>query len=704
MRDTVNFLTENVPSSYRNHFAATCLSIVDKIAYKFNPCTPSSNIKMFRSLLLLGSVALATCLSISSELPTNYEYYTSDGIKSGLSVDQPYFTLNNKNISIYSGAMHYFRVPRAYWSDRLRKIRAAGLNAVETYIAWNLHEPESGYYDFGDGGTTMEDFLHLEEFFETAKQEDLFVIVRPGPYICSEFEFGAYPSWLLREKNNIRVRTSDEVYTKYVSRWFNVLMPILAKHQFTKGGPIISLQVENEYAYFSGVDKEHLKQLRQLMLDNGIVELLTTTDNPSYKSSGTIPDLFFMTGDFGSNAASNFQQLQSVQPNKPVMVMEYYTGGSDVWGVTHNGHKDAAEFGQTFEDILAYPGSVNIYMFHGGTSFGFLSGGTSSNNDDYNSGFAGGKINNYDFDGCLKEDGDYGEKYYIVKDLVAKYVQIPTKLPPMPEIIPRVAYANVAIEKEIPLGILLATVPSVKSVNVIGMEDMDINNGSGQSYGYTIYRKRNLNLKAGSVLKIVGRVCDSVIVLVNGIRVSPILETVADLNQFGTWTTVNSTITLTDVDLEDATVDLFVENWGRVYFGLFKQYKGLWQGGVEINDEPIYSWIIYALEFKKSWTNSLKYWTDVSSTSSIDEPRLFKGNLEINDTPRDTYVYMEEWTNGIVIVNGFVLGRYRRMGPQQTLYLPAPFLKKGSNDIVIFEHFRPKGYVSFVADPIYAVH
>lgn len=156
-------------------------------------------------------------LSISTE-PTNYEHYISSGISSGLSADQPYFTLNGKNISIYSGAMHYFRVPRAYWRDRLKKIRAAGLNSVETYVAWNLHEPQSGVYDFGSGGSEMEDFLHIEEFLKTAQEEDLFVIVRSGPYICAEYNFGGFPSWLLREEQ-MGFRTDEPTYLKYVERY-----------------------------------------------------------------------------------------------------------------------------------------------------------------------------------------------------------------------------------------------------------------------------------------------------------------------------------------------------------------------------------------------------------------------------------------------------------------------------------------------------
>ncbi|KAK5649401.1 hypothetical protein RI129_000430 [Pyrocoelia pectoralis] len=232
-------------------------------------------------------------------LPTLYDYYTAGGITTGLSATQNYFTLNNKNISLYSGSLHYFRVPQEYWRDRLRKMKAAGLNAVDTYVPWNLHEPEIGNYDFGHGGSDMQEFLNLETFLRTAQEEDLLAIVRPGPYICSEWEFGGLPSWLLREKD-FEVRTSKPSFMKHVTRYFNVLLPILAALQFTLGGPIIAFQVENEYGAvklwpFYDTDKVYLEQLRQLNINNGIVELMLTSDNVVlHGDGGTLPKHFLM--------------------------------------------------------------------------------------------------------------------------------------------------------------------------------------------------------------------------------------------------------------------------------------------------------------------------------------------------------------------------------------------------------------------------
>ncbi|XP_048524529.1 beta-galactosidase-1-like protein 2, partial [Dendroctonus ponderosae] len=227
-------------------------------------------------LLCLFSILPALfCWVSSADLPTNYEYFTEGGIVAGLNADQRYFKLNEKEITIFSGAFHYFRVHSSQWRDRLRKMRAAGLNTIETYVSWNLHEYHSGAFDFGHGGSDFEEFLDIAEFIKIAQEEDLFVLVRAGPYICSEWEFGGLPSWLLREKD-IKVRTSDEVFLKYVARFWGELLQILEPLQFTNGGPIIAFQVENEYGNTGNHDSEYLRALASIYRDNEIKELLYT--------------------------------------------------------------------------------------------------------------------------------------------------------------------------------------------------------------------------------------------------------------------------------------------------------------------------------------------------------------------------------------------------------------------------------------------
>ncbi|KAG5886129.1 hypothetical protein JTB14_021351 [Gonioctena quinquepunctata] len=641
-------------------------------------------------------MALVDVSSTTSSLPTNYEYYTSEGINRGLSADQPYFTLNERNISIYSGAMHYFRVPRAYWRDRLRKMRAAGLNTVETYVPWNLHEPRSGEFDFGNGGNDMSDFLNLEEFLKTAQEEDLFAIVRSGPYICAEFEFGGFPSWLLREKD-IEVRTSNAVYVKLVTRFFNVLLPILASLQFINGGPILMFQVENEYANSGKKDYQYLKLLRQQLIDHGIKELLVTSDNPSRGAGGTIRNLFFMTGNFNTEPTKQLDMLRKLQPNRPLMTMEYWSGWYDVWGSRHN-NQTVEVYKGVYEEILKYPSSVNIYMFHGGTNFGFMNGAENRKFDEENSDYHS-IISSYDYSAPLDQAGRYTDKYFATKELLEKYNPIKTKLPEIPQELGTTVFSSVEIQQQLSFESALETLTPLYSKEVVSMEMLDLNNKSGQSYGYIVYRKTNLDIPANAVLTIEGRVCDTVMVLVNGELVSPWLEKAADLNKFGTSRVKNGTLILSSIELTGATLDLVVENGGRVNIRVYKQLKGLWQGGVLLNDNYISDWTIYPLEFKKSWTGSLSGWQPFDASSS--GPFLFRGSLLVNDPSQDTLVDMSLWTKGVVIVNGFVLGRYARMGPIQTLYLPAPFLKSGENSIIIFEHFKPHSKVDFSREHVY---
>ncbi|GLV44152.1 beta galactosidase [Carabus blaptoides fortunei] len=633
------------------------------------------------------------------EAPTLYQHYTAGGVNTGLSAKSPQFTLNDKNITLYSGAMHYFRVPRQYWRDRLRKMRAAGLNTVETYVPWNLHEPEPGTYDFGNGGTDMQDFLALEEFLKTAQEEDLLAIVRPGPYICAEWEFGGLPSWLLREKD-ITVRSSDKKFMKHVTRYFNVLIPILAMLQFTKGGPIVAVQIEKDYASTrvnnNPVDKVYLNQLENLLIKNGIVELLVTTDTMWNGDAGAFPGAL-QTAIFQNNPEWELQQLQRLQPNKPLMVMEYWTGWLDHWTENHN-TRSADEYADVLRRILEFPASVNLYMFHGGTSWGFLNGANDNTMD--NEGFQP-DTTSYDYDAPLTEAGDYTEKYTRTKELIRTHNTVITRLPDPPAETPRVAYPSVPVTEQLTLAEIEDQV-SNKVVNreLLPMELLPINNNAGQSYGYIVYKKTNVNIPANSVLKIGGRVCDTVMVLVNGVLKSKSLSSSADLDGFGYWRQYDSELNLGPEETQNATLELVVENWGRNNFGWlsqFKQFKGLWQGAVSINAENLYDWEMYPLEFKKKWTNGLVNWHAVQRVSS---PSLYRAKFTVSDL-QDTYLDMREWTKGFVIINGFVLGRHAMVGPQMTLYIPAPLLKRGENDIIVFEHFNPAKEIKFVTDPIF---
>ncbi|KAF5275961.1 hypothetical protein FQA39_LY00757 [Lamprigera yunnana] len=638
-------------------------------------------------------------------LPTLYEHYTAGGVTSGLSTNQNYFTLNGKNITLYSGSLHYFRVPQPYWRDRLRKMRAAGLNTVETYVPWNLHEPEIGQYDFGYGDSDFREFLDLVTFLKTAQEEDLLAIVRPGTYICSEWEFGGLPSWLLRTKDLV-VRSSNVSFMNYVTKYFTVLLPLLVMLQFTLGGPIIAFQIENEYAsttqpFVFTPDKIYLEQLRKLYIGNGIKELLFTSDSSILGTLGTLPKHFLMTANFANDPEWNFGFLKFHQSNKPVMAMEFWTGWFDRWSEEHH-TRDNDNFYDVLDRILRYPASVNMYMFHGGTNWGFLNGanlfwGTSN-------AWISHDTTSYDYDAPLSEAGDYTPKYDMVKRLIEKYNQIHTKLPVQPSTTEKVAYFPLTVTEYLSFEDVIDRIPeSFAYTHPVAMELLPINHNSGQGYGYIIYKKINLDIPANSVLKIEGHACDTVMVLINGVLVSKVLSGPKDLNGFGYWRINNGKLSLENEQTINATLMLVSENWGRNNFGWleqFQQFKGLWQGNILLNEKILTDWEIQPLEFKSKWNKNLSGWKNLKKANLVG-PTLYKVSLNVNK-PKDTFIDMREWNKGIVIVNGFVLGRYAaKLGPQQTLYLPAPLLREGSNDIVVFEHFTAAKQVSFTSEHVF---
>ncbi|CAH0563091.1 unnamed protein product [Brassicogethes aeneus] len=650
----------------------------------------------------------------ASPLPSLYQHYTQGEITSGLSTQQPYFTLNGRNISIYSGAVHYFRVPPEYWRDRLRKMRHAGLNTVETYVPWNLHEPEPGKYDFGNGGTDWQDFLNLEKFLKTAQEEDLLAIIRPGPFICAEWEFGGFPSWLLREKN-IKVRTSDANYMKHVTRFFNALLPILAALQFTSGGPIIAFQVENEYGSSERMtsinpfqpDLNYVQDLINLMKSNGIKELLFSSDNSvDHGTRGTIPSELFQTANFNKNPEQQFDMLKMLQPNRPSMCMEFWAGWFDHWFEKHY-VGNVSNFKDVYERILKYPASVNLYMFHGGTSFGFLNGANIKGKIDQP--FAEIQrnfqpdITSYDYDAPLTEYGDYNLKYFVVKELIEQYNPVKTRLPEFVTPLKLVEYKSISTTDFMGFHDVLSHINIncvIISENIVPMEFLNINNNTGQSFGYVIYRKNHLDLNKTFTLKFDGYVYDAATVYVNGKLISKKPNNLNDLDGFGFYRQKNAILKVNlPVSLKNATLEIMVENMGRNNFGQlewFTQLKGL-HNNFYINNQEIKNYEILPLEFKKSFTSTLSWKKQQQNTK---QPGLHKAILPITKK-FDTFLDMKNWTWGIVIINGFILGRYNNLGPQKSLYLPAPLLNIGNNEILVFENYEGSDNISFSGKPIF---
>ncbi|PSN48316.1 Beta-galactosidase-1-like protein 3 [Blattella germanica] len=462
-----------------------------------------------------------------------------------------------------------------------------------------MHEPEQDVYDFGDGGNDMSIFLDVVKYIKMAQEEDLLVLVRPSPYICSEWDFGGMPSWLLRYPGLV-VRSSEPQFLERVRKYNNKLLPLFKELQFTRGGPIIGFQIENEYGGLiedgSPIDMKYLLFLKDEFEKHNIVELLYTSDNPSiHGERGAIPEVL-QTANFQTNPENELSLLKKFQPNKPLMVMEFWAGWFDHW-FEHHHTTPVAGFSDTLDRILKFPSSVNLYMFHGGTNFGFLNGANVKGDFPH-------------YNAPLSEAGDYTDKYRVCKELVEKYNKVITKLPPPPAESKKVTFPSIPITEQMDYTQILENIgPEDRDVtdDVVSMEHLKINNGNGQSYGYIIYRHSSgVKVKESSKLQIKdGVVHDMAIVLLDEERQTEILTNQNQLKGFGYWETPNSVLNIESKTKKTKTLDILVENWGRVNFGLhsdFEQCKGLRKGTkILFDNEHVKGWETFSLQFKSKW-------------------------------------------------------------------------------------------------------
>lgn len=555
------------------------------------------------------------------------------------------FYLNGEPFKIISGAFHYFRTVPEYWQDRIEKLVNMGCNTVETYIPWNFHEPEKDNFRF-DGMHDIERFIHL------AEKLGLYIIIRPSPYICSEWEFGGLPAWLLRDRN-MRLRCSYEPYLNAVKEYYSVLIPKLVPHQCDRGGGVILVQLENEYGYY-GNDTAYLEFLRDTLRELGVTVPFVTSDGPwsepIFKSgmlNGALP-----TGNFGSGAEWQFGQMRKyIGENKPLMCMEFWNGWFDAWGEEH--HTTSPEKAASELDELLKRGSVNFYMFEGGTNFGFMSG--------RNGGSKTGDVTSYDYDAPLTEDGQITEKYRLFKEVIAKYTDI-HEIPLTTEIRRR-AYGRISCTGKTDLFSVLdkISVP-VKSSYPLTMEDI------GQDYGYILYRTKIRDIETVSEIRLEGA-ADRVQCYHNG-------EFVYTAFAENMWEKFEPQQKRTS-----GIIDLLCENTGRENFGtgLENQRKGI-SGGVKINDHRHFGFEIYPLPLDERQIAALDFGIGYIENT----PAFYRFELDI-DEPCDTFLDTDGFGKGCAFVNGFNIGRFWEIGPQKRLYIPAPLLQIGKNTIVIFE-------------------
>lgn len=558
---------------------------------------------------------------------------------------QEEFYLDDQPFKIISGSIHYFRVVPEYWRDRLEKLRLMGCNTVETYVPWNLHEPQEGQFHFEKG-------LDLRHFIEIAQEVGLYVILRPAPYICAEWEFGGLPYWLLQDPK-MKLRFSYPNFMAKIQRYFAQLLPQVTDLQIQAGGPIILMQVENEYGGY-GNDKVYLRQMAQLMRDNGVTVPLVTSDGPWHDmlDNGSIPDIALPTINCGSDIKKWFQRLRAFHgTKKPLMVMEFWIGWFDAWGDEAHHTTSVASATKELRDILA-EGSVNIYMFHGGTNFGFTSGAN------YYEKLAP-DVTSYDYDALLTEWGDITEKYTAFQQVIGEYTELPQF--PLSTEIKKKAYGTLQAKERVSLFATLERLAKpTRSPYPLTMEELN------QATGYVYYRSQLGKARPVEDFRLISCM-DRVNVFVN--------ETLA-MTQYDQEIGVKQPLSLT---AEENELGLLVENMGRVNYSvkMNHQHKGI-QDGVIINEAFQADWEIFSLPM-----DNLEQ-VDFSAGYEEGQPSFTRFELLVEEVG-DTFVELSGWGKGFVTVNGFNLGRFWEVGPQKRLYVPGPVLKEGVNEVIVFE-------------------
>ncbi|MBB3126323.1 beta-galactosidase [Paenibacillus rhizosphaerae] len=554
------------------------------------------------------------------------------------------FYMNDEPVQILSGAIHYFRVVPEYWEDRLIKLKACGLNTVETYVPWNLHEPQKGEFQF-------EGIADLVKFIELAGSLGLYVIVRPSPYICAEWEFGGLPSWLLAD-SDMRLRCYHQPFLDHVDDYYDVLLPKLKPLLCTQGGPVIALQIENEYGSY-GNDKQYLNYLKNAMISRGMDVLLFTSDGPedAMLQGGMVEDVL-ATVNFGSRARESFEKLREYQPDAPVMCMEFWDGWFDHWREEHH-TRPPADAAFVLDEMLSLGASVNFYMFHGGTNFGFWSGANGHTEDSYEP-----TVTSYDYDALLSENGEPTDKYFAVRDIIAKHLPLPAD--ELPDPIAKKAYGKVAMTELAALSANLDRISAaVRSPYPEPMEKL------GQNYGFIQYRTFIPGPRPKEEL-FVQDLRDRALVYLNG-------ELAGTLDRSEPGTKIEFEVPPGGVQLT-----LLVENMGRINYGPYmKDRKGITEG-VRHGRQFLSDWTTYPLPL-----NDLSG-LDFHAQQPQQGPAFYRGELQVHEQA-DTFLSLNGWTKGVVFINGFNLGRYWNIGPQKTLYVPGPLLREGANEIVVFE-------------------
>jgi len=555
------------------------------------------------------------------------------------------FLLDDEPFQIISGEMHPARITKDCWRQRIQMAKAMGCNTISAYVFWNYHEEEEGIFDFSSENR------NISEFIETVQEEDMWLILRPGPYVCAEWELGGIPPYLLRIPD-IKLRSMDTRYMAAAERYIKRLAEEIKPWLITNDGPILMIQIENEYGSF-GNDRHYLTRLKEIWISNGIDVPTFTSDGPtpSMLEAGTLPGS--AVGLNSGSSLDNFELAAKINPGVPVFSSETYPGWLTHWGEEWS-HPDTAELLKEVRFLMENKKSFNLYVVHGGTSFGFTAGA--------NSGRKGYEpdVTSYDYDAPVNEQGWVTPKYLALRSLIGSYLPKGVrKLPKIPDPVQAI---------EIPLFFperftsIWDNLPQpVESPTPEPFEYY------GQDYGLMLYRTKLEHHKAGTL--VVTEIHDYATVFLNG-------EYIGDLDR---REGIHS-IDLPDSNIPDPVLEILAEGMGRINFGRnLIDRKGI-TDSVTINGIAIRNWKVYKLPMDKKFIYNLR-----SSGKVVNKQGVFFRGLFSLAYTGDTYFDMSNYTKGIVWVNGHNIGRFWEIGPQKRLYCPSSFIKQGLNEILILD-------------------
>jgi len=557
------------------------------------------------------------------------------------------FLLDGEPFQIISGELHPARIPAEYWSHRIKMAKAMGCNTISAYLFWNYHESEEGIFDFTTGNH------NLGEFFRLVAEEDMWLILRPGPYVCAEWELGGIPPYLLRIPD-IKLRCMDLRYILAVERYIARLSEEIKPYLITNGGPVLMVQIENEYGSF-GNDRSYLTKLKELWKDNGIDVPTFTGDGATtfMLEAGSLPGS--AVGLDPGKTLADFELASKMNPGVPVFSSETYPGWLTHWGEEW-AKRNTLDLLKEVSFLMDNKKSFNFYVIHGGTNFGFTAGA--------NSGGLGYEpdVTSYDYDAPINEQGQPTSKYFALRELFGTYLPKGDKLPPIPDSIPVIETPAIGLQ---PFTTVWDNLP--EAINSVQPKTFE---AYGQDYGFILYKTELVGHKKGKLT--VTDIHDYATVFLNG-------EYIGKLDR---REGVN-TIEIPESNVDFPVLEILVEALGRINFAQnLIDRKGI-TDRVTLNGMTLMNWKVYKLPLDDKFIYDLR-----SSGKTLKKPGVFFRGSFMLGIKGDTFIDVSNYTKGIVWINGHNLGRYWNIGPQQRLYCPASWIRDGLNEIIIFDQHQ----------------